>query len=36
MILFERYYKKLRELKYNFIIVKGSPEAAVAAGCGDD
>ena len=24
--LFERYYKKLRELKYNFIIVKGSPE----------
>lgn len=24
--LFERYYKKLRELKYNFIIVKGSSE----------
>lgn len=24
--LFERYYKKLRELKYNFIIVKGAPE----------
>jgi nicotinamide riboside kinase len=24
--LFERYYKKMRELKYNFIIVKGSPE----------
>lgn len=24
--LFQLYYKKLRELKYNFIIVKGTPE----------
>lgn len=24
--LFQIYYKKLRELKYNFIIVKGNPE----------